>query len=171
VIRRYLIELGNREHELAVEALGDGGYAVTRDGKTKKWTARRVGNTWSLVPAEGGAVNEIDFDEPAPGELTLTSGAFAGISARVRDPLHRAAEKAAAARPSGPAEVKSPMPGKVVRALVVIGDKVVAGQSLIVVEAMKMENELKAPRDGTVRELRVVDAQAIEAGQTLLVLA
>jgi acetyl/propionyl-CoA carboxylase alpha subunit len=170
VIRRYLIELGDQEHELAVEALGDDGFAITRNGKTTRWNARRVGKTWSLLPAGGGTVSEIDVDEHAPGELTLSSGAFVGIAARVRDPLHRAAEKAAAARPAGPAEVKSPMPGKVVRALVAVGDAVVTGQALIVVEAMKMENELKSPRDGTVRELRASDGQAIEAGQTLLVL-
>jgi biotin carboxyl carrier protein len=171
VIRRFLIELGDQEHELAVEALGDGGFCVTRNGKSTRWNARRVGGSWSLVPAGGGTVSEVDLDEHGPGELTLTSRTYVGIAARVRDPLHRAAEKAAAARPAGPAEVKSPMPGKVVRALVAVGDVVAAGQPLIVVEAMKMENELKAPRAGTVRELRASDGQAIEAGQTLLVLA
>jgi biotin carboxyl carrier protein len=170
VIRRYIIELGGGEHELAVEPLGDGRWRVTRGAHASEWDARRVGGSWSLMPAGGGRTTEIDVEERANGELTLTTSAFAGVTARVRDPLHRAAEQAAAARPAGPAEVKSPMPGKVVRALVRVGDTITTGQPLIVVEAMKMENELKAPRDGTVRELRAGDGQAIEAGQTLVVL-
>ena len=63
------------------------------------------------------------------------------------------------------------MPGKVVRALVRAGESVSAGQPVIVVEAMKMENELKSPRDGIVQEVRAGEGQAIEAGQTLVVLA
>lgn len=169
MIRRYLIELGGVEHELAVEALGDGRWRVARGGQVREWDARRVGRTWSLLPTGGGTAAEVDLD-PHPEGYVLTSGAAIGVLAKVSDPLHRAAAQAAAARPAGPAEVKSPMPGKVVRALVRAGDTVTAGQALVVVEAMKMENELRAPRDGKIRELRATDGQAIEAGQTLAVL-
>jgi biotin carboxyl carrier protein len=171
MIRRYLIELGGREHELSVEALADGRYRVTRGGASTVWDARRLGgSSWSLLPEGGGRAHEVDLDRASNGELSITSGALVGIPARVSDPLHRAAERAAAARPAGPVEVKSPMPGKVVRALVKVGDSVTAGQAVVVVEAMKMENELKAPRDGKVRDLRANDGQAVEAGQPLVVL-
>jgi biotin carboxyl carrier protein len=59
------------------------------------------------------------------------------------------------------------MPGRVVRVLVVPGDEVQAGQGLVVVEAMKMENELKAPRSGRVLELPVRDGDTVEAGALL----
>jgi len=171
--KRYVIELGGREHELAVERLSDGRYRVERKGGSASvWDARRLGTSWSLLPEGGGSAREVDLDPVGPaGELLVTSGEIAGVSLRVVDPLRRAAERAAAARPAGPAEVKSPMPGNVVRALVAIGAAVTAGQPVVVVEAMKMENELKAPRDGTVTELRAQDGQAILAGQTLVVLA
>lgn len=171
MIRNLVIALGGREHELAVERLAEGRYRIERRGVSTIWDARRLGSTWSMLPAGGGAAREIDLDVVGnAGEQLVTSGELAGISLRVVDPLRRAAERAAAARPAGPAEVKSPMPGKVVRALVAVGSTVTAGQPVVVVEAMKMENELKAPRDGTVSELRAKDGQAILAGETLLVL-
>jgi pyruvate carboxylase subunit B len=62
------------------------------------------------------------------------------------------------------------MPGKVVKVLVQAGDAVKAGQGVIVVEAMKMENELRAPRDGVVKSVSAREGQAVESGQTLAVL-
>jgi biotin carboxyl carrier protein len=56
------------------------------------------------------------------------------------------------------------MPGKIVRLLVTLGQDVAAGQGLVVMEAMKMENELKAPRAGRVKELPVREGQAVETG-------
>ena len=70
---------------------------------------------------------------------------------------------------SGPQRVTSPMPGRIVRVLVKAGDQVVAKQGLVVVEAMKMENELRAARDGRVRELLVAQGQSVDAGTVLLV--
>jgi biotin carboxyl carrier protein len=66
------------------------------------------------------------------------------------------------------ARLKSQMPGKIVRILVKAGEPVRKGQSLLVMEAMKMENEIKSPQDGTVREVRVTEGQAVETGAELL---
>jgi biotin carboxyl carrier protein len=63
------------------------------------------------------------------------------------------------------------MPGKVVRVLVKQGDQVQEGQGLLVVEAMKMENELKSPRAGVVKELHAQEGQPVEAGAKLAVVA
>jgi biotin carboxyl carrier protein len=62
------------------------------------------------------------------------------------------------------------MPGKVVRVLVKPGDEVVARQGVVVVEAMKMENELRAPRAGRVKEVSVVPGMSVEAGRILAVI-
>ncbi len=78
--------------------------------------------------------------------------------------------KAEAGAPtSGPQRVVAPMPGKVVRVLVKPGDEVKARQGLVVVEAMKMENELRAARDGRVRDVAVAEGQSVDAGSVLLV--
>jgi biotin carboxyl carrier protein len=62
------------------------------------------------------------------------------------------------------------MPGKVVRVLVKAGDAVTARQPVVVVEAMKMENELRASRDGTVAEIHVREGMSVDAGALLLVI-
>ena len=69
---------------------------------------------------------------------------------------------------TGPQEIKAMMPGKIVAVLVAAGDAVEAGQGLLVVEAMKMENEVRAAAAGTVTELKVEPGQAVEAGETLV---
>jgi biotin carboxyl carrier protein len=71
---------------------------------------------------------------------------------------------------AGPQRVTSPMPGKIVKVLVKAGDEVKARQGLVVVEAMKMENELRAARDGRVREVTAVEGRSVDAGAVLLVI-
>jgi biotin carboxyl carrier protein len=71
----------------------------------------------------------------------------------------------------GPQRVDAPMPGKVTRVLVKAGDEVQEGQGLVVVEAMKMENELKSPKAGKVAELHAVEGAAVESGAKLVVIA
>ena len=68
---------------------------------------------------------------------------------------------------AGPQRIDSPMPGKIVRVMVKAGDEVEEGQPLIVVEAMKMENELKSPKAGKVQELHAVEGAAVESGAKL----
>jgi acetyl/propionyl-CoA carboxylase alpha subunit len=70
----------------------------------------------------------------------------------------------------GPLKLTAPMPGKIVKVLVAEGDSVEAGRGVLVMEAMKMENELKAARAGTVQEIRVREGQAVEMGALLLVI-
>ena len=65
--------------------------------------------------------------------------------------------------------VKAPMPGKVIRVLVSEGQAVDAGQGLIVVEAMKMQNEIKCPKAGSVQKVLVREGQAVNAGETLVI--
>ncbi len=67
----------------------------------------------------------------------------------------------------GRQNVTSPMPGKIVKVLVAVGDEVKEGQGLVVVEAMKMENEMRSPKDGKVIELHVREGQAVEGNAKL----
>jgi biotin carboxyl carrier protein len=70
----------------------------------------------------------------------------------------------------GPASVKASMPGRVVRVLVEKGDHVAAHQGVLVIEAMKMQNELKSPKDGRVAEIRVSPGETVAAGDTLAII-
>jgi biotin carboxyl carrier protein len=71
---------------------------------------------------------------------------------------------------SGPLRIVAPMPGKVVRVLVKAGDAVHARQPVVVVEAMKMENELRTDRPGTVAEIHTREGVSVEAGALLVVI-
>ena len=71
---------------------------------------------------------------------------------------------------TGTVPIKAPMPGRILRVLVVVGDRVAARQPVVVVEAMKMENELRSPCDGVVTEVRVVPGAAVESNAVLIVI-
>jgi biotin carboxyl carrier protein len=88
----------------------------------------------------------------------------------LREALPPGASGASRARVAGPERVTAPMPGKILKLLVEPGQAVEAGQGLVVMEAMKMENELKAPRAGTLRELGVSEGDAVETGALLALL-
>jgi biotin carboxyl carrier protein len=83
----------------------------------------------------------------------------------------RATREADAAETSGPAEIRAIIPGRVAAVRVTAGDEVEAGRTLLVVEAMKMQNELRAPRAGTVERVAVGEGETIENGDLLVVLA
>jgi biotin carboxyl carrier protein len=83
----------------------------------------------------------------------------------------RATRGREAAGRSGPTEVRAIIPGVVVTVSVASGDAVTAGQQLLVIEAMKMQNELRAPRDGTIERVAVGAGAKIEVGDLLLVIA
>jgi biotin carboxyl carrier protein len=67
-------------------------------------------------------------------------------------------------------DVSSPMPGKIVRILVAVGDEVKAGQGIIVMEAMKMQNEMKSPKDGKVQKILTSEGSTVNPGDTLAVI-
>jgi biotin carboxyl carrier protein len=110
--------------------------------------------------------------EEADGEIRVV---IAGTLYTVRvidERAKRLAEAAGAFTPaSGELHVKSPMPGLIVAVPVKEGDVVKKGQVVIVLESMKMENELKASRDGTIVTVKVAPHQTVEQGQVLLVIS
>jgi biotin carboxyl carrier protein len=171
MIHKFSVEIGGGEQELAVEKLDGNRVRVTRGGRAHIYDAVRVaGNgratTWSLVPEGGGRAALVDVDGGG-SDLNVTVD-NATVALKLLPARAKLAGRAAAPAKSGPQAVQSPMPGKVVKVLCAPGDDVKAGQGVIVVEAMKMENELKAPRDGKVKSIAVKEGQAVEAGQTLI---
>jgi len=89
------------------------------------------------------------------------------FSASVRDPRSFRSRRRDGAAEHGVKKITAPMPGKVVRILAGVGAEVELGQSVIVIEAMKMQNELKAPKKGVIKKLSVAEGAAVEAGQAL----
>lgn len=91
------------------------------------------------------------------------------IPVSVRDPRRIRSNAGAGDVAGGKAALIAPMPGKVVRLLKSVGDEVAAGQGIMIVEAMKMQNEVQSPRAGRVTEIRVSEGQTVNAGETLAV--
>ena len=91
------------------------------------------------------------------------------ISYRIDDPRSSRARRRLA-RTNGPVAVKASMPGRVVRLLVAAGDPVKTQQGILVVEAMKMQNEVKSPKEGRVAELRVSPGDTVTAGEILAII-
>jgi biotin carboxyl carrier protein len=89
------------------------------------------------------------------------------FSVSVRDPRSFRSRRRSGASEQGVMKIKAPMPGKVVRILAPAGAQVEIGQSVVVIEAMKMQNELKAPKTGVVKKISVAEGAAVEAGQAL----
>ena len=165
---RYELEVGGRRREVVVTKAGDG-FAVTVDGTTHHVDVARIsGHTLSLILDRVWPADTSITPDPSSGQLTVhVAGAPVTVVVNGRG---RYGRKAEGEKGSGPQRLAAPMPGKVVRVLARTGDSVRARQPLVVVEAMKMENELRASHDGTVAEVHVREGMSVEAGALLLVI-
>jgi biotin carboxyl carrier protein len=165
--------LGDEEQEIEVRELDENRYALTVGERTYHVDARAMeGRTWSLLI--DGKSYEVDVEaDPAAGSPDRLMVRLRGseFPMEVLDERRlRLREAAGGFAVEGPVTVNAPMPGKVVRCLVAVGDAVEENQGVIVVEAMKMENELRAPKAGTVAELPVAEGQLVEGGTVLAVI-
>lgn len=167
---RYFVTLDSTDREFAIDLnrRADGSLEVRCDGE--------------LVPvdavAASGALNVrigdrvIDLWTDGDGENVRFVGGGYRDHARVESERARIGARASrAGSQNAGGQVCAPMPGRVVKVLVAIGDAVEAGKPVIVVEAMKMENELCAEASGTVQTIAVSAGQTVDAGALLLELA
>jgi biotin carboxyl carrier protein len=106
--------------------------------------------------------------ESASADLRVVANAKE-YKVKIQDPRAWKRNRAGAAEAEGRQQVLAPMPGKIVRVLVQAGDQVEAGQGLLVVEAMKMQNEIRAPKTGKIERVAVVAGQTVNAGETVAV--
>ena len=141
-------------------------FAYQREGGApieRQYSAALAGDgTWSiLIDGRSYAVRILHA-----GEVSVDGRVF---HVDVFDPRELRGRRAAADS-SGPQAVTAPMPGRVIRVLVDPGQQVAAGEGLIVVEAMKMQNEMKAPRAGRVAAIKTAAGAAVSAGDILLVI-
>ena len=125
---------------------------------------------WSLLMPNGSQHLVSVSGTPASG-LTVHLQTGDVLVTRPDLPEHAGGDsaRAGATAGSGPARIVAPMPGRVVRILAAVGQEVQAGQGVVVIEAMKMENEVRAPRGGLVREVSVEEGASVEAGALLAV--
>lgn len=188
---QFEVEINGRTRHVVVDRTS-GGFDVAVDGRTFQVDAVRVdGQTLSLLvlapsdASDATVVSGLSRTGKVSGlsrtfEVTVVpdaaSAALAvrvgttGLVAALNGRRRRGRREDDAHAGTGPQRIVAPMPGKIVRVLVKSGEAVRARQAVIVVEAMKMENELRAGRDGTVVEIRAQEGASVDAGALLVVI-
>ena len=160
-------------------------YDITIDGKAYRLELEQAAGHWTCR-VDGRDV-EVDAVLARPNVLSLRIGNKAyevkcervggdthiwvgsrRFAAEVRDP-RSLRSRVRAADDQGPKKLTAPMPGKVVRILVSQGAEVEAGAGVLVVEAMKMQNEVKSPKKGTIQKILVTEGAAVNAGDVLAI--
>jgi biotin carboxyl carrier protein len=144
-------------------------WEMTLDGRILSVDVTAIAGRWSLLI--GSRSYEVAVERRSNGErIVYVNGVAVPIS--IMDPRERLVRRrGTVSAETGPRSIVSPMPGRIVKVLVREGDVVAAQQGLVVVEAMKMENELRAPRAGQVSAVKVVEGMSVEAKTVLVTLA
>jgi len=160
---KFSAQVGDRVFEIVVGRT-DGVYEVEIDGHRRIVDAHKLeADFYSILT--GGRSYEVSVEPAGDGYHVRHGAARQWVS--FADPSRQARATRRAAK--GPQAIASDMPGRVVRILVAEGDAVEEGQGVIVVEAMKMENEITAPKAGKVTSIKVEPGQNVDGGAPLLI--
>ncbi|MBA3631289.1 MAG: biotin/lipoyl-binding protein [Acidobacteria bacterium] len=160
---KLLAELDNEKHEVEIK----------RDGA-------------NIIAEVDGRKYELEASEPEPNvylfkydnkiyQIYVSPNGIANVGNRqfevkIIDPKRLRGTSGASKDAGGAAEIKTAMPGKLVRVLVEEGAEIKAGDGVLVVEAMKMQNEMKSPKDGIVKEIRFEEGATVNAGDVLAII-
>lgn len=166
---KLIAEIAGAKHNLEVRHEGTRVWAEV-DGRLYEIEAHEPEAGVYLLITDGQVYEcRVESDTGAARGLREVRVRDAAYEVTLIDPKRLRAARGAGAEASGRAQVKASMPGKIVRVLVAEGAQVEAGDGLVVVEAMKMQNELKSPKSGTVVELRAEAGATVNAGDVLVV--
>lgn len=163
----YDIVLGGKSYPVKVTAEAEGSYTVSvEDRQYAVDLTEPQPNLFSLLL--NGKSYEVGIDTDRDEFSLYLWDRFFRLT--VQDPRHKALQgKGRLDQAGGRAEISAPMPGKVVKILAPAGTEVKEGQGVVVVEAMKMENELASPKDGVVKEILTEEGRAVDSAEVLAV--
>ena len=161
------IEIGGKKRHLELTPAGER-PVWTIDGRRLEADALAVSSGVYSILIDGKSF-EVRMERSGT-ELRATTG---GREFRIviLDEREWRRKRGSAVEAEGRQQVLAPMPGKIVRVLVKTGDTVRAGQGLLVVEAMKMQNEIRAPKSGTIDRVAVVEGQTVNAGEVVAIVS
>ncbi|MEP0774118.1 MAG: biotin/lipoyl-binding protein [Acidobacteriota bacterium] len=164
---KWWVERDGRRFEVVVSRQ-EQRFSVRLDGHERRVSFVPVASNLSAMLDEEGRAYSVAHQRLGRGRWRISLGDREFV-VQLRDPLERETARHSLCR-EGPQEIRAPIPGKVVRLAVSKGDVVTAGQPLLVLEAMKMENPICAEGPGRVDELLVAAGATVEGGQLLVML-
>ena len=161
------IEIAGKKRRVELEQAGE--RAIwTIDGQRLEADAVAVSaGTYSILLS--GKSFEVRVERRGAELRAITAGR--DVSVVIQDEREWRRNRGGSVEAEGRQQVLAPMPGKIVRVLVSAGDAVRTGQGLLVVEAMKMQNEIRAPKSGTIDRVRVVEGQTVNAGEVVVIVS
>lgn len=154
-------QIADSSHEIEVKRDG-GTVTATIDGRSYELEAAELEKGVYLLKHD----NRVYEAYVSPDGMVSIGGHQVEIN--ISDPKRLRGGRGDAEHGDGQAEIKTAMPGKIVRILVAEGDEVEKGYGVIVVEAMKMQNEMKSPKAGTVKQINVAEGATVNAGDVLV---
>jgi biotin carboxyl carrier protein len=161
---KFAIKISDKTRAIELQRNSDR-WQVWLDGEALDADAVEIApNVFSVLL--NGESFEVRTAPASEGQLTLQTRHHE-FTAEVINPRAWRGRHHGAVQAEGRQQILAPMPGKVVRLLVQVGDQVEAGQGLLVVEAMKMQNEVRSPKTGTVERLMAKEGQPVNAGEVL----
>jgi biotin carboxyl carrier protein len=164
----FVAKLGEQTYTVEIEETGKGLYRVSVDGNEFFVDGKKTGRTnYSLIVDNRSF--EIEVDNAEDEYRVLVDGRNYHVNL-VDERRVRVGGVQSDLQLQGRQRVSVPMPGKVIEVLVSEGDSVEKGQGLVIVEAMKMENEVRSPITGEVKEIKVKPGDAVEGGAVLIVI-
>ena len=163
----FIAKLGEQSYSVEIEEIGNSLYRVAIDGNEFLVDGKKTGRTnYSLIVDNRSF--EIEVDNSEDEYRVLVDGRNYHVHL-VDERRVRVGGGQSDIELQGRQKVSVPMPGKVIAVLVSEGDNVERGQGLVIVEAMKMENEVRSPTAGEVKEIKVKPGDAVEGGAVLVV--
>ncbi|MBL8118526.1 MAG: biotin/lipoyl-binding protein [Anaerolineae bacterium] len=161
---KYVTTVNNHKYE--IEILADGSVLV--NGKPRVVDFTPLGRTSYSILSEGKSQSMTIEERDGNIELLMRGGRMYTSQVMDERALLMAQRSGALAADSGEIKIKSPMPGLIVAVKVEAGQEVKAGETVVILESMKMQNELKAPRDGVIGAVNVAGGQAVEQNKVLI---
>lgn len=166
---KFIAETADNKHD--VEIVREKGRVTARiEGREYDLEASEPESGVFLFKKDGVIYEAFVSPQSNPGDPDLVRVRGEVHEVRIIDPKRLRTAKGDDADTSGKAEVKTAMPGKVVRILAAEGDAVLKGDGVIVVEAMKMQNEMKSPKDGMISSIKFAEGDTVSAGDVLVVI-
>lgn len=165
---KYEVHISGKTHIVEFERNGGNWHAKLDGGPNVADVAETAPNVFSVLI--GGRSHEVYVTPFSASQVQLQTDGHE-FTGEVLDPRSWRGRRQGGAEMEGRQHIGAPMPGKVVRLLVKAGEAVEAGQGLLVVEAMKMQNEIRSPKSGTVEQVLVAEGQAVNAGEVLCVVS